>query len=482
MKRRLFPQKAIRACLLALMLLVPVAEAQAQVFVRRDFATLTTVQINALRNGIREMQRRSAINPTDPTGWLYQANIHGTTDRPLRTAWNTCQHGSYFFLSWHRMYLYYFERILRRASGNPPGFALPYWNYNSATQRALPSPFRLPANADNPLYVSGRLINNGNPLGPDVVSFESAFRLTNFSSPAGDGISFGGQMAGPLHTSDVHGEFENQPHDVVHSAVGGWMRNVILAARDPIFWLHHANIDRLWKRWLDRGGGRSNPPASDTGWMNTRFTFFTENGQPVTRTGARILNTVTQLNYRYDDDPAGAAPAAVPAPERLAAREMLGSSIETEVDLHPTRYVRFSIPIKEEVRPKITRFTAGEGVAGTLVLNIEGIEYDEDLGVYYQIYINLPTGEKAPDPRSPHFVGTLAPFALAQGGKRMLAITEAARALKGVGRWNEESISVTFVPRGPLTPPGEADTPIPEAAQVVPTQKVKIGRISISMQ
>ncbi|MGH7262080.1 MAG: tyrosinase family protein [Nitrospiraceae bacterium] len=42
-----------------------------------------------------------------------------------QTAWNTCQHGSYFFLSWHRMYLYYFERILREASRDP-NFALPY--------------------------------------------------------------------------------------------------------------------------------------------------------------------------------------------------------------------------------------------------------------------------------------------------------------------------------------------------------------------
>ncbi|MGH7262079.1 MAG: hypothetical protein ACREI9_15665 [Nitrospiraceae bacterium] len=79
MKPRLLAQKAILACLLALMPLAPVAEAQAQVFVRRDFATLTTAQINALRNGIREMQRRSQIDPTDPTSWLYQANIHGTS-------------------------------------------------------------------------------------------------------------------------------------------------------------------------------------------------------------------------------------------------------------------------------------------------------------------------------------------------------------------------------------------------------------------
>jgi len=74
------------------------------------------------------------------------------------------------------------------------------------------------------------------------------------------------------------------------------------SARDPIFYLHHANIDRLWKRWLDRGSGRQDP-TGDQVWMNTMFTFFDEKGQQVQKTGKDILDTVGQLNYCYDDDP-----------------------------------------------------------------------------------------------------------------------------------------------------------------------------------
>jgi len=33
-----------------------------------------------------------------------------------------------FFFSWHRMYLYWFERIVRRMSGDDT-WALPYWNW-----------------------------------------------------------------------------------------------------------------------------------------------------------------------------------------------------------------------------------------------------------------------------------------------------------------------------------------------------------------
>ena len=80
------------------------------------------------------------------------------------------------------------------------------------------------------------------------------------------------------------------------------MADPAFAARDPIFFLHHANVDRLWNHWLAQGGGRQDP-TSDQVWMNTMFTFFDENGQQVQKSGKDILNTVSQLNYCYDDEP-----------------------------------------------------------------------------------------------------------------------------------------------------------------------------------
>ena len=40
------------------------------------------------------------------------------------------------------------------------------------------------------------------------------------------------------------------------------MGDPLTAAQDPIFWLHHANIDRLWNHWLQQGGGRADPTDS----------------------------------------------------------------------------------------------------------------------------------------------------------------------------------------------------------------------------
>ena len=70
------------------------------------------------------------------------------------------------------MYLYFFERILRAASGGPT-LTLPYWNYAKATPmaRALPAPFRTPTTG-NPLFVAQRNppINTGAFLPSSAVS------------------------------------------------------------------------------------------------------------------------------------------------------------------------------------------------------------------------------------------------------------------------------------------------------------------------
>src|SRR6185295_6951996 len=68
--------------------------------------SLTMVTYNAAVKAMR------LLPPTDPLSWSYQAAIHGTDDMtmPMPAGWNSCQHHNYYFWSWHRMYLYYFEK------------------------------------------------------------------------------------------------------------------------------------------------------------------------------------------------------------------------------------------------------------------------------------------------------------------------------------------------------------------------------------
>ncbi len=118
------------------------------VHVRRSIADLTrenSALIESYRRAVEAMMERPV---TDKTSWRFQANMVGAAaseiggdTQPLAKYWRQNPRKSYFFLSWQRMHLYFFERILRRASGDPV-FALPYWAYEEAQQRSLPEPFR----------------------------------------------------------------------------------------------------------------------------------------------------------------------------------------------------------------------------------------------------------------------------------------------------------------------------------------------------
>ena len=232
--------------------------------------------MQAYARGVGVMKSRPI---SDPTSWAAQARIHA----------NRCQHGSYHFLAWHRMYLYWFERILRDASGDQR-FALPYWDYSEAAQQRLPAPFR--ARGSNLFDATRRnAVNNGQPGNLATFDADIAMRQTVFSSDT-DGVpSFAGGSSGSP------GELEFSPHNGVHLWVGGHMSRVPDAGKDPIFWAHHCNIDRLWETWLRQGEGRAN--LSGGPFLRTTFSFWDERGREVQMTGADILDTVEQLDYRY---------------------------------------------------------------------------------------------------------------------------------------------------------------------------------------
>ncbi len=70
--------------------------------------------IYAYARGVQVLIDRSDADQLDPIGWRYQSDIHGTAVQPDKFR-NQCQHFSWYFLPWHRMYLRWFERIIRAA-------------------------------------------------------------------------------------------------------------------------------------------------------------------------------------------------------------------------------------------------------------------------------------------------------------------------------------------------------------------------------
>ena len=85
-------------------------------------------------------------------------------------------------------------------------------------------------------------------------------------------------------------------------------------ANDPIFWLHHCNIDRIWASWIKAGGA---DPTSQ-GFKNRKFTFADGNGAPVEADVGAVLD-LDALDYDYDryiDRPSGSPPFPSGTPRR----------------------------------------------------------------------------------------------------------------------------------------------------------------------
>ena len=252
----------------------------------------------ALRKGVAAMKARK---PSDPLSWFYQAAIHGVTDYlwneqakidPLvlsvdRTKyWNQCPHkgeNSANFLPWHRGYTFHFEQILRMHTGLSD-FALPYWDYSQADQREFPRAFGIehldgntknddPANI-NPLFHPDRdyfLCGYEHPFTDQLPLTELSSRAVDASRPMNCPVFFGDTetngVGGGISDNDssTRGLLEQTPHDQIHRSVGGMVQGTDddgkpvfavggmatppTAGFDPIFPVHHANMDRLWARW-----------------------------------------------------------------------------------------------------------------------------------------------------------------------------------------------------------------------------------------
>ncbi len=458
--------------------------------------------------GVHEMRTRPI---EDPTSWRYQAAVHAydRTRDPFRRQgealpsqahqqrfWNQCQHASWFFLPWHRMYLAHFEQIVQAAItglGGPDDWALPYWNYSDAANpnaRRLPLAFTLPTMPDggsNPLRITERLRGNDNAIvaTSNQVAVRAALLDPNFHAPPVGGLAgFGGPQTGFMHSGGLGapiGKLENTPHGTMHVAVGRFMGAFNTAGLDPLFWLHHANIDRLWVVWRERNTQHLDPTL--TQWLTgVTFSLHDAQGNEVSHSASEVVDTTAiPLEYQYDDvaDPIGgiigAAPRAARRTTMAQQPEMVGAS-EAPIVLtggEATTRLALSAPTGP----------AALGVAAeapTVHLNIENVTGLESEGTY-AVYLNVPTGER-PEDHPELFAGLVPMFGVPEATRGdatrpgdgltfSLEITELARHLEDSGQWANE-VNVTFVPEGmPVARPAGVAPPTPAP--------ITVGRVSL---
>lgn len=416
------------------------------------------------------VRRMMALPPGDPSSWTFQWYTHAVpTDRskaselnrifgagaaPARALaermWDTCQAhfgraNEPFFLPWHRMYVYYFERICRRVLGDD-SFTLPYWNYSSGSS-VLPAPFRAPS---SPLYRATRNapINAGSPL---VASFEPSGTLS-----AGPALAL--PDYGPRGGSVGFNQFlDDGVHGSVHVRVGNPQRgmgSVPWAAGDPIFWLHHCNIDRIWASW--NAAGRANP--ADAAWLARAFSFADADGQAVNAV-VRDFNDVAGLRYRYDRlESTGPRAPGEAAEDEPAASARRTTSMGTHSQAAPAGGIQLggqAIMVNlQGVRREGGEAAEDEGRPRRLYLVLRDYRANAQPGILYHVFLALPPGT-AGQAAEQHYVGTLNFFNAVphRHGHDEVArtasfdVTDLAERLRAAGRLPEHP-SVTIAPVG----------------------------------
>ena len=238
--------------------------------------------------------------------WQRQVAIHADM------RWR--HHSSWRFLPWHRLQLVWFERLVARASGKDD-FALPYWDWDVDTLPELfwtDGVFELPGRElAHHETISGFLRRNGQAftgrLTDDFATFFGRARQTG-RQPDQDRRYFSGSC-------------EWSGHNLIHGFVGGDMGRLDRSPNDPAFWMHHANIDRLWSLWAERRGR----PAYPRGWKAEVLKGFVDaDGREAPPLTAGETVETAAFGYRYAADPTPPVVMAMPPPRRPLRQQEIG--------------------------------------------------------------------------------------------------------------------------------------------------------------
>ncbi|MBV2154875.1 tyrosinase family protein [Kitasatospora sp. SUK 42] len=527
-------------------------------FVRKDATQLKTWDpaLYWYARAVGQMQKQSGQYANS---WKFQGYFHGipgnetapTTVKPSNETvppftFEQCPHGGWFFLPWHRAYLWYFEKIVRATikeiaapglGGGEPNpadtWALPYWNYardvpppgpgpapTDYTTRALPAAFRSPTMpskpfgtdqaAPNPLYLPDDVndpdcrqfqdINDcseywrnpphraqGTNSAKEVTGYPEvnpflAMSRTDFFAPEHTSTvpqpSFGSEDTGtamPHIMVPGFGDLEMVPHNMIHGGVGGWM-GLMVSARDPIFFLHHSNIDRLWWIWLKKGNQNPDSP----GWLDRQFAFYDEKGIIQNPRCREFLDT---RDYTYDDQTSGTGtPRPRPLPQRVT---QVGEPVAAAVSADPPQIhsvhgpTTVGVEAPDDIGRIMRAVVTGEARETRVILTLHDVGTDVPPGTTFRVFLNDPEGKFDPD--GPYFVGFISHFGMADvdglmhkhGGHTVsFDITDNVRYLLEQGLLPDDLKDVVIVPSTPL--------PEPAPGKAVRDPKPRLGRVSLT--
>ncbi|GAA0154148.1 hypothetical protein LIER_12216 [Lithospermum erythrorhizon] len=389
---------------------------------------------------MKAVQAMKDLPESDPRNFKQQANIHcvycnfgyptgvtGDDGNEIRLQ----VHHSWLFYPFHRWYLYFYERILGKLIDDPT-FALPFWNWDTPCGMTMPHMFTTknspldPDNASkpNPLYNEKRneahyppaILDLGLDLSGSKVVTSDIHKVCNnlalvYRSVVNNGFDAVGALGGPYYYgSDLKSDGSLELlHNMAHIFVGKPanktgnpptygedMGNLYSAGKEPLFYCHHGNVDRMWRIWQDLGGKNFNNKA----WLDSQFFFYDEDANPVYVTVKDCLDE-KKMGYTYQP---------VTLPWRLA--KPVPKTIKSDVgttSTSPSVATVFPATLDKVVkalvqRPQISR-TEGQKKKKQEILVIDGIQLPLGEFVKFDIFIN-DDDEKGANLSKAEFAGT----------------------------------------------------------------------------
>ncbi|KAF3157543.1 hypothetical protein TWF569_000112 [Orbilia oligospora] len=331
-----------------------------------DMQTRRPDSFNILLLAWRELQLASE---TDDLSFYRLSRIHGAPFAPWQMPeqgnYNRqvgyCTHHSAIFLTWHRPFLLLLEQTLYRKAleialrfsidvrprylAAVDGLRLPYWDWSDpVTQSRLPAIVTAATVSVTQPGTNGAPVTTTIPNPLKSYTFQSAESIATFwqnfatwrttlRQPTSNGVTQEDLADRALqngynnrHQSTYlafsRGRFNDfaasieSLHDEVHAAVGGrgHMTYVPYSAYDPIFWLHHCNMDRLMAMYQSAQPNTFVEPANSVATFanpsspldtvdTPLYPFRHRDGSWWTSQNMSTANSVFSLSYGYPEVP-----------------------------------------------------------------------------------------------------------------------------------------------------------------------------------
>jgi len=289
--------------------------------VRKNVKQLTPAEKAAFVNAVLSLKGRpSILHPGNPALSRYDdyPEIHMNA-MMANPGW---AHRGPAFFPWHRELLLQFENDLVAADSS---VTIPYWDWTDAAS----SPFTADLLGGDGDPTQARKVTTG-PFAhegpnhwtimvkddagdPDYLEREFGVDPTAPAPPTGADVNTVVAMSTTYDSSPWTGgsagfraSLEINLHNLVHRWVGGTM-GLMTSPNDPVFWLHHCNIDRLWAVWqrIHPGASPYLPVSGAAPGHNLMDTLIFNDVPPPPWPGSATPYSVINhhaLGYRYDDE------------------------------------------------------------------------------------------------------------------------------------------------------------------------------------